>query len=247
MTLRFDWFADESWHRYLATLLFFDLVYVAIRTCLPPFSFLLPNSVDRYRVTAVLCISIVIVVSFTVRLSHPVGRASPPLGLQLAYAPQYVLAYISGTCLSYIQQYLLVSHPARSLALAYFGAIVSLGAIAIAFGLTSPLFNGGANFRAVLYAIWNEVCFYFIGTALFSFFHGDPRTEKKWGNSARYSYGAFLLHPIVVVSLQIMVDKTAGGSLSGVIKTLVVGTASAGISWAAAWALIRIPGVEKIV
>ncbi|KAJ7502824.1 acyltransferase 3 [Mycena galericulata] len=235
---------------YIATLLFFDLVYIAFRTCLPAFSFLLPNSIGRYRATAVFCISTVIVTSFFIRMSHPIGRSSPPLGLQLGYAPQYVLAYISGTCLSYIQQYLLVSHPTRSLALAYLAAVVSLGAIALlAIPLRLPVHrsNGGANLMAVLYAIWNELGFYFIGTALFSFFHSSPHTTKKWGSTARYSYGAYLLHPPVVVAIQIMMDKTVGGSLNGVIKTVVVGTTAASLSWVAAWALLCIPGVGNIV
>ncbi|KAJ7755746.1 acyltransferase 3 [Mycena maculata] len=225
---------------YLATLLFFDLVYAIRVKFLPPFSFLLPTSAGRYKFTAALCILIVTVTSFFVRMSYPVGRASAPLGLQLGYAPQYVLAYISGTCLSYIQQYLLVSHPARDVALAYLGAIFSLGAV----WLSS---QGGANLAALIYAIWNECCFYFIGTTLFSFFHSSPYTTKKWGSSARYSYGAYLIHPIVVVSLQIMLDKSVGRSVDGVIKMLVVGTAGTCISWAAAWAVIRIPGVGRVI
>ena len=34
--------------------------------------------------------------SFTIRLVYPVGRSWTPLGLQLAYLPQYVLAYCGG-------------------------------------------------------------------------------------------------------------------------------------------------------
>ncbi|KAJ7128925.1 hypothetical protein C8R43DRAFT_685260 [Mycena crocata] len=232
---------------YPAVLLCFDLIYITCRTYLPSVSFLIPKSSARYRVTAVVCISTVIVSSFFIRLSHPVGRASPPLGLQLAYASQYVLAYVSGTCLSYIQQYMLVSRPARSLALAHLVAFFSIAVMAMLGGLILNVFAGGWNLWALFYAIWNELCFYFIGTALFSFFHASPHTTKKWGNTARYSYGAFLLHSIVIVALQILVDKSVRGTVDGVVKTVVVGTLGVCISWAATWALIRIPGVGKIV
>ncbi|KAJ7124958.1 acyltransferase 3 [Mycena epipterygia] len=232
---------------YLAVLLFFDLVYITVRKFLPPLSFLVPTSAGRFRVTAVVCVSAVIISSFLIRLSHPVGVASPPLGLQLAYAPQYVLAYISGTCLSYIQTYMLVPHPARALALAYFVSIIPMAAVVILFRSTFGLFSGGMNPLAAFYAIWNELSFYFIGTALFSVFHESAHTTKRWGNTARYSYGAFLLHSIIVVSLQILVDGGGRGALSGVIKAFVVGTMGVCVSWAAGWALIRIPGVGKIV
>jgi len=213
----------------------------------PPVDLPVPTSAARFRVTVVVCISAVIVSSFLIRMSYPVGRSLPPLGLQLAYFPQYLLAYSSGTVLSYIQQYLLVSRPARSLAIAYFVAIISMAAIAIPFKSHVHLFNGGANLMAFFYAIWNELCFYFIGTALFSLFHASEHTNKKWGNTARYSYGAFLLHAVVVVALQILMDDSVKGSLNGVVKTLVVGTLGVCFSWAAAWALIRIPGVGAIV
>ncbi|KAJ6558519.1 acyltransferase 3 [Mycena vulgaris] len=225
---------------FLAVLLFFDLIYIAVRTCLPPFSFLLPTSAARFRATAVVCISTVIVCSFLIRMSHPVGRTSPPLGLQLAYAPQYVLAYISGTCLSYIQQYILVSRPARALALAYLVAIISIAAV-MAIPFKWNMFRRGAD---PVYAVWNELCFYFIGTALFSLFHDSEYTTRKWGNTARYSYGAFLLHAIVVVALQILLDSSA---VNGVVKTVMVGALGVCLSWAAAWVLVRLPGVGNIV
>ncbi|KAF8170246.1 hypothetical protein K438DRAFT_217439 [Mycena galopus ATCC 62051] len=101
---------------FLAVLLFFDLIYITVRTFLPPLSFLVPKSAARYRAAAFVCISTVIVSSYFIRKSHPVGVVTPPFDIQLAYASQYVLAYTAGTCLSRIQQYLLVpSHPGEPL------------------------------------------------------------------------------------------------------------------------------------
>jgi membrane-bound acyltransferase YfiQ involved in biofilm formation len=155
---------------------------------------------------------------------------------------QYVLAYTSGTCLSRIQQYLLVpSHPGRALALAYFFAIISL------FVISFPLKFGMTWLVDALSAVWNEVSFYFISTALYSCFHDWSHTTKRWGTTARYSYGAYLLHAFVVVSLQVLIDVGGPGPVYGVIKALVVGTLGVCISWAAAWILIRLPGVGKFV
>ncbi|KAJ6602175.1 acyltransferase 3 [Mycena sp. CBHHK59/15] len=195
---------------FLATLLCFDLVYITIHTCLPSFAFLRPTSAARYKATAAVCIGIVIASSFSIRLSYPVGRTIPPVGVQLAYTPQYVFAYIAGISLSALQQYILVPHPGRALALAYLGAIATFLLTALLSRSSFHLVVGGANPLALAYAIWNEVCFFFIGTALLSFFHESPYTTRQWGNSARYSYGAFLLHSLVVVTLQILVDRAEG-------------------------------------
>ncbi|KAJ7251822.1 hypothetical protein B0H12DRAFT_1234087 [Mycena haematopus] len=225
---------------FTATLLFFDLIYIMVRTFLPPLGFLVPKSAAQYRVTAVVCIFTTIVSSYFIRKSHPIGVVTPPLDIQLAYASQYVLAYVSGTCLSRIQQYLLVSsHPGRALALAYLFAIISLGVISI------PLKFGMKWLFEVFYAAWNELCFYFIGTALYSVFHDWSYTTRRWGSTARYSYGAYLLHPLVVVPLQILVD-IRGGLVYGVIKSLLVGAIGVCGSWIAAWILLRVPGVGKI-
>ncbi|KAJ7757115.1 acyltransferase 3 [Mycena metata] len=231
---------------FIAVLLVFDLVYIFIRKTFSPSSFLIPSSLPRYRWAVARCIFIIIVTSFLIRLSYPVGRNLPPLGLQLAYAAQYVLAYTAGTCLSYIQQYLLVPHPARALALAYLFAIISLAGIAIPFRLT-PSIAGGANLAALLYVIWNEVFFYFIGSALYSVF--QLYTMKRWGNTARYSYGAFLIHSVVIVALQILVDAGSASiiHLHSVVKTVFVGFFGVILSWAVAWILIRIPAVGKII
>ncbi|KAF7362138.1 Acyltransferase 3 [Mycena venus] len=232
---------------FLATLLLFDLIYVTVRKFLHPPTFLIPNSAARYRVTAAVCITTVIVGSYFMRLWHPVlgvRRPLPPLGLQLAYALQYILAYIAGICLSSIEKYLLVSHSGRALALAYLFATISL---VVAVNLIPHAFRIEWPF-SIFYAVWNELCFYFIGTALHSFFHDSAHTTKRWGNTARYSYGAYLMHALVIVSLQILVDTAGGpGLVYGLLKTIVVGTLGVIFSWAAAWLLIRIPGVAKIV
>ncbi|KAJ7874725.1 hypothetical protein B0H14DRAFT_2717298 [Mycena olivaceomarginata] len=94
-----------------SVLLLFDLIYITIRTFLPPFY--LPA-------TAAVSISAVIICSYLIRTSHPGGVVTPPLNIQLA-------------------QYLLVpSHPGRALALAYFFAIISLFVISfpLKFGMT---------------------------------------------------------------------------------------------------------------
>ncbi|KAJ7227292.1 acyltransferase 3 [Mycena pura] len=233
---------------FIAVLLLFDLVYIVVRTCLPPLSFLVPSSATQYRATAVVGIACVIVCSFLIRISHPIGHESPPFQLQLAYASQYVFAYAAGTSLSKIQQYLLVSHPAGRLALTYLLAIFSISLVGTVAHMThnESLFVGGANPFAFFLAAWNEICFYFIGTALYSLFHDSEHSTRRWGNTARYSYGAFLLHAPVVVALQILVDG-AMRTVHGVVKTLVVGVLGVCISWAGAWLLIRIPGVAKVV
>ncbi|CAK5281419.1 unnamed protein product [Mycena citricolor] len=228
---------------YLAVLLVFDLVYVTVRKYLPSLSYLVPRSLGAFRAAAFVSISAVIVASFLVRLSHPVGHSYPPLNVQLAYAPQYVLAYTAGTCLSKIQQFILRPHPGRDLALTLLVAILS----AVALYTISPsisLMLGGMNPFALLYAIWSELCFYFLGTSLFAGFHRWKLTSKKWGSTARYAYGAYLVHALVVVGLQILLHSSPAPPL---LKALIVGLSGVCLSWAGGRALLGIPGASRIL
>jgi peptidoglycan/LPS O-acetylase OafA/YrhL len=60
----------------------------------------------------------------------------------------------------------------------------------------------------------------------------------------RYSYAAFLVHPIVCVGVQSAAEGWRAGC---VLKTVVCGTLGVARSWAVAWSLVRVPGVEKVL
>nr|GAT48753.1 acyltransferase 3 [Mycena chlorophos] len=231
---------------FIATLLAFDLIYASIHLIVPSFKYLIPTTQTQYRAAVILGIGAVIMTSFFLRLSHPIGRTLPPLEVELAYTPQYVFAYIAGTSMSKTQIWILTPDPRRALLLSYLGAIAALGIASLIFG-PSAGYAGGWSFVALFYAVFNEVCFYFIGRAWYSFFHDSEYTTQRWKNTARYSYGAYLVHSLVVVGLQILVDGAVGGALDGLFKAIIVGGLAVLGSWALAVVLISIPFVGRII
>ncbi|KAK2591367.1 hypothetical protein QQS21_010944 [Conoideocrella luteorostrata] len=165
--------------------------------------------------------------SFVTRLYYPVGVTIKLTGLQPAYAPQYVLAYIIGH--ASIQE----ERRAKSCSSRCCGLGESSTPLARAISmslLTVPaiwlpyLFrreagqdwfvaavrdsSGGWNATALLYAIWNEFSFITIGPALVSHFsrwHNRPATFTLF--QPRYSYGAFLVHMVVIVTAEVALDS----------------------------------------
>nr|GAT49315.1 acyltransferase 3 [Mycena chlorophos] len=242
---------------FTATLLAFDLTYATTRLFLPTsFTHLIPTTQAQYHTATVLGFSITTIVTFLVRLAYPTGRTMPPLSLQLGYAPQYVLAYIAGagTSTPTTRQWILTPNPNlhRALVRAYAGATFTL---LLAFTTLGPWtlaeggYHGGWSPAALFYAIWNDACFYFLGRAWYSYFLASPHTKRKWGDKlqARASYGAFLVHSVVVVALQILVDRAAGAMLDGVFKAVIVGGLAVFGSWAVASRLIRIRWVGSVI
>lgn len=215
--------------------------------------------------------------SFTIRIIYPVGYLWSPLGLQLAYLPQYILAYTGGHFAAISGDYFVLcpfqndtGKSLKKLASAVAFCLASLG-ILIALqekflGMNSEepmsLTRGGFNVPALTYAAWNEVGFALIGFSLLAVFlrhcDGPWRFCGVW--LSRYSYAAFLMHPLVSLVVELAVESVMdcggeGGGLYGrwgwagpVILTLVVGLVNVSASWIAAWVVIsRVPYVGTIL
>ena len=67
--------------------------------------------------------------------------------------------------------------------------------------------NGGWNWSALLYAIWNEASLLIIGPALLDHFarrHNAPTKSRLF--RPEYSYATFVIHTLVSVCLEVGVD-----------------------------------------
>ena len=215
--------------------------------------------------------------SFAVRLVYPVGKIWTPLSLQLAYLPQYVLAYFGGHC-SAIWDDIFILIPSqydnrntlRQLLRALTLMLLSLGLLTgiermrgIDVEQLGQLTRGGFNFPAMYYAVWNEAGFAFIGFALVAAFlqHGDVRWT--YGNVwlPRYAYGAFLLHPLVSLAVELPLESFMGcrvgnhrsnsglhAILGPALGTLVVGMVNIIATWTVAWLLLSaFPMVSRVI
>lgn len=217
---------------YLALLTIFDLIAVV----------LFPPNVQRQatltdvlrlkrRVWVPVAWAITILGSFAVRQVYPVGTIFVPLGLQIAYLPQYILAYFAGHAAAltgnpFVLSFLSYDKNSVTKLLGTLTLVTfSLGLIF----LVPPagedhiqLCRGGFNLPALIYAIWNEVGFATIGPALLAVFMKHlsfplylrslrlkkDRSETGGGVFlARYSYTAFLLHPLVSIAVELVIES----------------------------------------
>jgi glucan biosynthesis protein C len=261
---------------YLGLVMIFDIIAV-----------LLSRSSDYYPVEKIIqykCLwtliawVTVMLSSFAVRLVYPVGDIWPILSLQVAFLPQYILAYAGGH-LSAATGNIFILLPfhystrrsLRTLDLSITALLITIGLATIfevkvlgyKFGELSKVSRGGWNFPALFYAVWNELGFALVGFSLVRVFieHANIEWTYKTLWLPRYSYGAYLLHPIISVAIELAVEDIMGcpsdyqGSRYGVwpmlgpiLMTIIVGAMNIAATWIAAWGFVStIPLVRKII
>jgi glucans biosynthesis protein C len=274
---------------YLAVLLSFDIllalaVYVfGAERALPPNS---PRlwTWNRFHLMVILCLALDITTSFLIRLWWPIGTIFVPFELLMGYLPQYILAYIVGIHFASLQPFFLHAytqgpvshqHPWRALFFRYIMAIAVLAVHGVVFKERAMELLGGWNLPALVYAVWNEVFFYLLGSAWLSlYFYGSSQYSgaKRWERAlldpgrlfpARYSYAAYLLHIIPVTAAQVFVATAMGSSGTQRMGSLLVSSDLGGLceaktfisgmlglvgTWALGWmVVVWVPGVGRII
>ncbi|TVY51578.1 hypothetical protein LSUE1_G010335, partial [Lachnellula suecica] len=192
---------------YPALLLVFDTTHAL----LPQLSMPIPG----FWPTTLLTISS----SFLLQAANPLhlNALLAPLSVQPAYFPQYTAAYILGA-LSTPASTLLT--PARRNTLfstsilsgTYLGYLLRhLPSHDIISSLT-----GHYNTLTLTYAIWNNTTGLLLGSSLLALFEEKEWAGRRWGSMGRYSYAAFLVHPIVCVGICVAAERWRA---SGLVKT----------------------------
>ena len=219
---------------YSSLLLLFDTAY----SLLPQLS--LPNL--GLWPTMILDVA----ASSLLRIPSPADKVFAPLNVRPGYFPQYLICYIMGTRSGPNDPSLLT--PRRRNAL--LATSVLSGSCLLGLLRSNPesyplsSLDSGFNAVALAYAIWNESTGFLLGASLMNLFERKEWGRRRWGSAGRYSYAAFLVHPIICVGVQAAVEDWR---VSGVIKTAVCGTLVMAGSWAVAWALVRVPFVERVL
>jgi len=227
------WFAES--------LLIFALAYAAWRACRPG-RFAEISHIPGPATLALAAVAVGLA-SFLIRLAVPTGKLI--LWLQLGYFPPYVLLFVFG-CKAARNQVL----ERVTLANAKPWAVVSVAMlvllpIVIATRGGHGAFNGGWSWNAVIYALWDPlIAWGIILTLLWSFrtyWAGENRLTV-W--LARRAYGAYIVHPPVVVALSLCAREWATPPL---VKFAVVGLAACAGSFVTASGVLLIPGTRRIV
>ncbi|VXC98849.1 acyltransferase family protein [Sphingomonas sp. 8AM] len=226
---------------FAIALLIFALAYTAWRGLLP--EWLSPPKALPRRTVILLAIVAMGLVTFAVRLVIPVGREI--LWLQLGYFPSYIALFALGIAAArnrLLEQVTMrIARPWLALTLA---ALASLPLVVASQGAAGG-FEGGMNRNALYYALWEPCVATGVILGLLAWANRRRHTAApmaRW--LAASAFGAFILHPPVLVALGVLASSWSAAPL---IKFLVIGAAACGASFAIAGASRLIPAVRRII
>ena len=230
------WFAEA--------LLIFAFAYAAWRRLVPGPSRGLSrlSRLPRFATLATTAVAVG-AIAFVVRLFVPVG--TNVAWLQLGYFPAYVLLFVAG-CLAARGQLLecVTFAEARPWAVVSLFMFVLLPVVIVTRGGHGS-FHGGWTFNAAFYALWDPFIAWGIILTLLWFARtywsdANPLTARL----AQCAYGAYIVHPPVLVGLSLLCRAWA---IPPLLKFGVVGLAACTGAFAVAAVLLLIPGLKKIL
>jgi fucose 4-O-acetylase-like acetyltransferase len=106
-------------------------------------------------------------------------------------------------------------------------------------------YSGGPIWTAIGYAFWEPfVAWGLIAAWLLVFRRYMNRPSGFWTRLNRRSYAVYIIHPVVLVSISLLLRGWAASSL---VKFAVIGTLACATSWILADPLVRVPGLRRIV
>ena len=232
---------------FVAALLLFTLIYVAIRR-LFKINFSVPVAVPD--LSRILWFALGLgIISFLVRIIFPVGWILKPVGFQLGHFPQYIALFIAGLLAAKNKWFdQLPDKLGRQLKRStYLGLLFFPVFFVIALKLNTPIsyFSGGFHWQALIYAVWEQWIGISILTALLI------RGKKSWNNAsklsgqlARSSFAVYIFHPLVIV---LMTLAFRNWQMDAAFKLLLVAPLTVIFSFLLGSLITLIPGIKKII
>jgi peptidoglycan/LPS O-acetylase OafA/YrhL len=186
--------------------------------------------------------------ALAIRQFVPTGKEV--IGLQLGYFASYVYLFALGIAawrFDWMRQLnwkhalpwivtAIVAWPGMPVA-------IVLGMKAIKAGTAS--FGGGSSWLAMVYAFWEPLVAWGIIAALILVFRkwmNEP--SKLWSWLGRRAYAVYIIHPVVQVSVCLLLRGWVAPAL---VKFGVAGLLSCAACWVVADPLVRIPGIRRVV
>ena len=185
-------------------------------------------------------------VSIAVRQFIPVGQNF--FGLQLAYFPAYIFLFAAGIAAwrhDWIRQLtwkqarpwvigMAIAWPCMPIAIAYAHS-----------AHTKLNFSGGLAWTAILYAVWDPfIAWGAICAWLLAFRARMNQPSRLWDWLNRRAYAVYILHPIVLVTIGLLLHPWAAPPL---VKFLITGTLTCMATWLISDPFVRLPGLRRIV
>jgi fucose 4-O-acetylase-like acetyltransferase len=179
--------------------------------------------------------------ALVIRQVSPVGETV--FGLQPAYFASYIFLFALG-CVA--ERYGWVERVKQRHAVPWL--IAAIVAVPV---LPAVVLWGGGDARtgftlsSIVYAFWEPVVAGgLIGGSLWYFEMRFSERDRRWGFLSRQSYGAFILHPPVLVTLALVLN---GLPLPAVVKFVLLTAGGAVVSFSLSWTLRKLPFVRNVI
>lgn len=187
------------------------------------------------------------VISYLVRIIFPIGWTLSPLGFQLAHFTQYISLFMLGI-VAYRNQWMEKLTRASGKIWLITALIMILVVFPLMFILVnSPIvtFSGGGTWQSLLAALWEQLT----GIAIIVALSAWARQRWNFSNQllkgmSRGAYATYILHPLVVISLTILLLSWPVDPLYKLFIALPVGVV---FSFVLGWVISNLPGVRNIV
>ena len=229
---------------FCEALLIFAAAYLVVRLVFGRSGVRLPFPSNRALLLAAIGTG---AAAFLLRLKWPVG--TNVLALQLGYFASYVVLFAAG-CLGAQAQWL-ENPPAAQVKLwrrIAWATLPVLPLLALA-GPYLPVLKGapegGWTMPAVIYAVWEPFIAWGIILALLALFQRRFATLSPfWQKLSRRAYLIFIIHPPFVVGVALAWRDVTAPAL---LKFAVTGFVACVLCYLAAGALLRVPGMRRVV
>jgi surface polysaccharide O-acyltransferase-like enzyme len=190
------------------------------------------------------------VVTYFVRISFPVGRVLEPLGFQLGHFPQYVAMFTLGIVASQSNWLNTFRYQAGKQIL-YSTLIIIFFGFPLFFILQKWLnfpvsyFNVGGHWQTLWYAVWEQLVGFGMVTALLCIgrVHWN-RPSAFLDKLSRTTFAVYIFHPLVLIALSVLAHSW---DMDPAFKLIIIGPLAVAGSFLLGSALIKIPGVNKII
>lgn len=244
---KYDSWIDLGVTWFIAALLLFTLVYVAIRKV---FDFSIKTSLAVPNSRNILFFAVGLgIISFLIRIIFPVGWVLQPVGFQLGHFPQYISLFLIGILAAknnWLEQ--LSDKTSRKLKISAYLCILFFPVFYfIVFQLNTPSswLSGGFHWQALLYAIWEQWIGISIVTVLLI------KGKRKWNFSSkllnqlvRSSFAVYIFHPVVIVANTLALRNW---NVDPAIKLLIAAPFTVVMSFLLGIIILMIPGAKKII
>lgn len=180
-----------------------------------------------------------------IRQVVPVGEEV--LDLQLGYFASYIFLFAIG-CVA--ERYSWLERVKQRHAMPWvIAALVAIPLLPVALVVGESIgqteFSTGFSFPAIFYAFWEPVVAWGVITGSLWYFQMRwGERDRRWGFLSRQSYGAFILHPPVIVTIALMLDPLPLPAIAKFALLTITGTV---VSFGLAWLLRKLPPVRAVV